>query len=227
MARQRIVVINSNSTRRVTDEFDRAIEPLRFADGPTIDCLTLAEGPPGVESQRKADELIGHQNRLIEREEARADAFVIACFSDPGLQAAREVTAKPVIGISEAAMTAAMNLGGRIGVVSILQSAVRRHHRMFAAMGIAGRVAGDVALNRKVSELANDAEVMRLLTAAGERLRDQMGAEVIVLGGAAFANYRQRLEAAVGLPVVEPVQAGVTMALAAVRFGWRTRMAGA
>jgi Asp/Glu/hydantoin racemase len=226
LGRQRIVVINSNSTQRVTDEFDAALAPLRFADGPVLECVTLGEGPPGVESQRAADELIPHQNRLIEREDESADAFVIACFSDPGLRSAREVTAKPVIGICEAAMTAALNLGGRIGVLSILESAVRRHRRVFAEMGIAERIAGDIPLNRKVSELANDAEVLSLVLEAGGRLKNQLGAEVVVLGGAAFANYRTRMEAALGMPVIEPVQAGVAMAIAAVRLGWRTSLAG-
>ena len=55
----RIVVINPNSTQAVTDGIDEAMQPLRFADGPRIDCVTLAEGPPGIECQRHADAVVG------------------------------------------------------------------------------------------------------------------------------------------------------------------------
>ena len=119
---ERIVVINPNSTRRVTEGIDRAVEPLRFADGPAIDCLTLAEGPPGIESQRHVDGVIGPLCRLVESHDNRASAFVIACFSDPGLQSARETTRKPVLGIAESGIATALTLGERFGIVAILAS---------------------------------------------------------------------------------------------------------
>ena len=126
---ERIVVINPNSSQGVTDGIDRAIAPLRFADGPELDCLTLAEGPPGIETQRQADGVIGPLCDLIAREDNAAEAFVIACFGDPGLHAARETTAKPVVGIAEAAYAAALQWGERFGVIAILPNSVRRQRR--------------------------------------------------------------------------------------------------
>ena len=81
----RILVVNPNSTDAVTQGIDEAMAPLRFAGGPEIRCVTLAEGPPAVESQSDADGVIPPLCRLIRETEAHAAAFVIACFSDPGL----------------------------------------------------------------------------------------------------------------------------------------------
>ena len=61
-------------------------------------------------------------------------------------------------------------------------------------------------------------------TDRGRRLRDQHGADVLVMGCAGMARYRADLEEAVQIPVVEPTQAAVTMAIGRVRLGWGVRL---
>ncbi len=104
---ERILVINPNSTVAVTEDIDRALAPLRFQGGPGIECLTLAEGPPAIETQRHGESVVLPLCRLIEGHDNRASAFVIACFSDPGVAEAREATAKPVFGIAESGLMGA------------------------------------------------------------------------------------------------------------------------
>src|SRR5262249_30960339 len=140
---ERILVINPNSTEAVTRSIDEAMTPLRFSGGPEIQCLTLAEGPPGVETQRQADSVIPPLCRLIAARDNEASAFVVACFSDPGLFSAREVTRKPVLGIAECGILTALTLGHRFGIISILARAVPRHLRYIGAMGLSDRLAGD------------------------------------------------------------------------------------
>jgi allantoin racemase len=104
-----LYVINPNSSRTVTEGIDAAIAPLRpMAEGlgVTIACLTLAEGPPGIESQSQADLTIPHLLTLA-GSLTDAAAFVIACFGDPGLHALRDRTDRPVLGIQECAVTTA------------------------------------------------------------------------------------------------------------------------
>src|SRR5204863_1334284 len=84
--RARIRVVNPNSNEAVTRGIDAALAPLRFADGPEIVCSTLAEGPLGIETQADVDSVVMPLLRLIEADNA-SDAFVIACYSDPGLHA--------------------------------------------------------------------------------------------------------------------------------------------
>ena len=175
---QRIVVVNPNSTEAVTRGIDEAVAPLRFADGPEIDCLTLAEGPPGIETQRHVDGVVGPLCDLIGREDNRADAFVVACFSDPGLHSARETTRHPVFGISEAAMTTALNLGDRFAIIAILPASVSRHRRYIRQMGLQHRFAGELPIGLGVTELEGDpAAVEARMAEVGGRLVAEHGAE--------------------------------------------------
>ena len=223
---ERIVVINPNSREAVTAAIDEALQPLRLAGGPQILCRTLAEGPPGVESQRDADRVIGPLCRAITAEDDKADAFVIACFSDPGLFSAREATGKPVLGIAECGILAALTLGYRFGVISILAGSVPRHLRYIAAMGVSGRLAGDLPIGRGVAALADQRATLSRMIEVGHMLRDRNGADVLVMGCAGMARYRDALEQAVELPVVEPTQAAVAMALGRVRLGWGKTLRG-
>ena len=92
-----LVVINPNSSQTVTDGIAAALVPLE-GFGVPIRCLTLAEGPPGIESQRDADLTIAPMLALAARQ-TDASGFVIACFGDPGLHALRDATRLPVPGI--------------------------------------------------------------------------------------------------------------------------------
>src|SRR5580704_17045133 len=88
MLRADILVINPNSNPAVTAGLDAALGTLRLADGPSIRCATLSEGPFGIECQKDVEQVTLPLRRLVE--DNAADAFVIACFSDPGLHACRE-----------------------------------------------------------------------------------------------------------------------------------------
>jgi allantoin racemase len=219
----RILVINPNSTDAVTRAIDDTIMPLRIPGGPEICCLTLKEGPPGVESQSDADSVIAPLCRVIREEESDTAAFVIACFSDPGLFSAREATIKPVLGIAECGILTALTLGHRFGVISILARSVPRHLRYIAAMGVGQRLAGDLPIGLGVTELADARTTLKRMVDVGRRLREQYGADVLVMGCAGMARYRADLEEAVRIPVVEPTQAAVAMAIGRVRLGWRER----
>jgi len=116
-----ILVINPNSTESVTRAMDEACEALRMTGGPAIECVTLAEGPPGIESQRDVESVVGPLMHLVSEREKDYGAFVIACFSDPGIHALRELTKKPVLGIAEAGILTALTLGQKFGVIAILR----------------------------------------------------------------------------------------------------------
>lgn len=215
-----IYVINPNSSQNVTDGIDRAIEPLRIPGGPPIDCLTLADGPPGIQTQQHIDDLTPSLRRLAQSLEADAAAYVIACFSDPGLFSLREISNKPVFGIAECGILTALTMGHRFGVISILATSIPRHLRYFAAMGVDDRLAGDLAIDMGVQELSNTSKTLDRMIQVGRRLRTDHGADVLVLGCAGMAGLRAELEKAVGVPVVEPTQAATAMALGRVRLQW-------
>ncbi len=214
---EQIVVINPNSTEEVTRGVDRALEPLRMAGGPGIECVTLREGPPGIESQADVESVVAPLCGLIRARDDDAAAFVIACYSDPGLQAAREATSRPVFGIAECAMLTALTKGERFGLISILASGVQRHLRYVCQLGLSQRFAGDLPLGIGVTELGDETVVLGRMIETGRRLRDEHGADVLIFGCAGMADYREQVAERVGLPVVEPSQAAVTMAIGTVR----------
>ena len=126
--RPQILVINPNSNEAVTRGISDALEPVRFAGGPEIVCRTLAEGPPGIETQEHVESVTLPLRRLVETTDD-ADAFVIACYSDPGLHVCREATSRPVFGINESGVLTALARADRFGVIAIRQRSVRRHIR--------------------------------------------------------------------------------------------------
>ena len=216
----RILVINPNSTEAVTRGIDEAVEPLRMAGGPAIDCMTLKEGPPGIETQQHVDGVIPHLLSLVLQKESQYSAFVIVCYSDPGLHSVREATRKPVLGISECGILTALTLGHRFGVIAILQQSIPRHLRYVGALGVTDRFAGELPIGLPVVELSNAEKTFGRMVETGKALREKHGADVVVMGCAGMARYRKPLQDEIGIPVVEPTQAAVSMAIGRVRLNW-------
>ncbi len=209
----RILVINPNSNQAVTDGISDAVDGLRVDGGPRVDCWTLAEGPFGIESQADSESVVMPLRRLIGVAET-ADAYVIACYSDPGLKVCREATSKPVFGIQESAILWAAARGNRFGVIARAESSIPNHLRYIHKLGFDERLANERAINISVAESAEAGAYARLAE-VGAELRDQDQADVIILGCAGMARHRAGLEAELGLPVVEPCQAATAMALGA------------
>lgn len=208
-----IVVINPNSNQAVTDGLAEALASFGRA-GPPIECVTLAEGPFGIESQVHSDQVVLPLVRLVESR-PDASAFVIACYSDPGIDACRSVTGVPVFGIQESGLLTAMARGDRIGVIAIADASIARHRRYMRRMGVLDRLAAERPLDMSVDETARGSGTFaRLVEVGGQLCRE--GADALVLGCAGMARHRAPLQAELGVPVIEPTQAAVAMALGTV-----------
>ena len=216
----RILVINPNSTEAVTRGIDKACAPLRMPGGPDIDCVTLKEGPPGIETQQHVDGVVSPLLDLVRKKEKQYAAFVLACYSDPGLHSLREATKKPVLGISECGILTALTLGQKFGVIAILKQSIPRHLRYVGALGVSERMAGELPVGLRVTELSDEKRTFGRMVEVGNTLRDAHGADVVIMGCAGMARYRKPLQDALGIPVVEPTQAAVAMAIGRVRLHW-------
>jgi allantoin racemase len=217
MSRPRILVINPNSNHLVTQGLEDALKPLGFAEGPEIVCETLNEGPFGIESQADADSVTMPLRRLVESDN-RSAAFIIACYSDPGLHVCREGTDRPVFGIAECGVLTALARAETFGVIAIAQRSIRRHMRYLRQMGLMERLSGERPLNMSVAETASGEGTLARMIEVGRALKDEDGAGAIVMGCAGMARHRKALEQALGIPVIDPTQAAVTMALCTVQF---------
>lgn len=213
--RRRILVVNPNSNPAVTQGLADALVSLSFAGGPAIETMTLAEGPFGIETQAHVEQVTLPLRRLVEGRND-IDAVILACYSDPGLQVCREGTARPVFGINECGVLTALARGERFGVIAIKQRSIRRHVRYLRQMGLLDRLAGERPLDMSVAETASGAQTLDKMIEVGRALRDVEGADVIVMGCAGMARHRRPLEDALGVPVIDPTQAAVAMAIGAV-----------
>jgi Asp/Glu/hydantoin racemase len=217
-SRPLIRVVNPNSNEAVTRGLDASLESLRFVNGPEIVCSTLTEGPFGIETQADVESVVMPLRRLVEADNS-SDAFVIACYSDPGLHVCREGTTRPVFGIAECGVLTALARAGRFGVIAISQRSIARHRRYLLQMGLTDRLAGERPLEMSVAETAGGEQTLRRMAEVGRQLKKEDGADAVVMGCAGMARHRRPLEEALGIPVIDPTQAAVTIALGTVQFG--------
>ena len=210
----RILVINPNSSAAVTAAINVELERLRLPGGPALEVVDLPEGPPGIATQRDADSVVMPLVARVARDDA--DAFVIACFSDPGLHAAREAAGgRPVMGIAEWGILRALTLGERFGIIALSPASVTRQRRLARQMGVDSRYAGSWPVDASAAETAGATIRPRLAEAARMLVRER-GADVVVLGCAGMASHLAAIEDAAGCPAVEPSQQAVAAAIGAV-----------
>lgn len=213
-----IYILNPNSSVAVTDAMARSVDLVRGGLLAEPALGTLDGAPAGIESQADIDAVI---QPLLDRLQAtQADAFVIGCFSDPGLNLARDALDKPVVGIAEAAYGEAVQLGGRFGVVSIVEASIGRHRKAIRALGYESWLAGDRSLDMGVAAMADTERSLDRISQIGMELRDLDGAESLILGCASMGIYRAEIERRLGLPVIDPVQAGALRAQTLLTFGY-------
>jgi Asp/Glu/hydantoin racemase len=207
----RILVINPNSSSACSVGISDALAPFRYPGGPEFDVVTVAEGPPAIYTWRDWHAVVEPVCKLVGRTDA--DAYIIACASDPGIEAIRTATRRPVLGIFRSAVAAAVARAERFGVIAIVDASAARHRAALRAMGLEARLAGEVALNVSMDTLLDPGAARSALVAAGRSLV-AMGAETVILGCTGMAHHAAALRDALGLPVIEPTRAAAGLALA-------------
>jgi Asp/Glu/hydantoin racemase len=210
---ERILVVNPNSSAACTLGIDAALAGFRAPGLPRLEVMQLEGGPPAVITWRDWFGVAEPLCRLAEREAAAA--YIIACVSDPGVDAVRTVTRAPVFGPLRAAIAAALARADRFGIIAFAAPSIARQQRALAAMGVEARLAGHIPLNLPMEVLTDALAPRAALIAAAERIK-AAGAEAVILGCAGMAGHRAAVEAAVGLPVIEPCQAAAALAIQAV-----------
>lgn len=219
----KVLVINPNSSQSVTLSMQDCLAEIKLRTGHQIVCIELAKSPPGIESDAHVAEVVPHILEAVAQSDA--DAFVIACFSDPGIEVVRAATSRPVFGIAESAYLTALGLGAKFGIISMGPSSIGRHLHYLKALHLEKRLAGDRAIHMSVPQLMAS-NVTEGLAETGRKLREKDGADVVILGCAGLGLYRERLQAHLRAPVVDPVQAGTLSAINALdlKYGKATNV---
>ncbi|WP_270938928.1 aspartate/glutamate racemase family protein, partial [Falsiroseomonas oryzae] len=190
---ERILVVNPNSSASCTAGIDAALAGFRAPGLPRLEVVQLAGGPPAVVTWRDWFGVAEPLCRLVEAEPAAA--YVIACVSDPGVDAVRTVTRAPVFGPLRAAVAAALARADRFGLIAFADPSLPRQRRALAAMGVEARLAAHVPLNLPMETLT-DPVAPRAALCDIARGMAAAGAEAVILGCAGMAGHRAAVEAA-------------------------------
>lgn len=216
----RITLLNPNTSRAMTDKIAVAARAVAAPDV-EITAVNPDVGAPAIESH--GDEILA-ASAVVELIEADlraggSDAYVIACFGDPGLDAARELVDVPVVGVAEAAMHLAAIAGRSFGVVTTLTRTLGRARDLVERYGMSRACVSLAGSGIPVLDLEDtSSEAYETIARLCE---DAVAAEadVIVLGCAGMADLCAALAVRVGVPVVDGVAAAVGVASAMARAG--------
>lgn len=218
----RIWVINPNTTRAMTSTVEVCARAVA-AVGTEVVGITSEFGPPSIECHYDEAMSVPGLLAAIRRGEAEGvDGYVIACFGDPGLDAAREVAVGPVIGIAEAAMHAASHLGRGFSVVTTLSRTIGRAEDLAERYGMARFCRGYHACEIPVLDLETDPMATKIVTDACREAVEHDGSDAVVLGCAGMADMCRHISEEIGVPVVDGVTAATLMVQSLVTMGLRT-----
>ena len=218
-----IVLLNANTTAAMTERMAAAARA-RLGPGVRVRGVTAPFGAPYI-SDRASSAVAGHA--VVEMARALAEAppevAVVACFGDPGLWAAREVAPCPVVGMAEASMLTACQIGRRFGIVTGGPAWKPMLEEFAAACGLASRLAGVRALPITGAQIAADpAAATAALARAVAASAVEDGADVVILGGAGLVGLRAAVAAEVTVPVLDSLDCALAQAaaLAGLRQGF-------
>jgi allantoin racemase len=224
----RIKIINPNTTASFTElslNAGRAVA----APGTQILAGQPSAGTSSVESHvDEAVATLGVIEAVRAGEAERVDGYVIACFGDTGLDAAREVAAGPVVGMTEAALYAAALIAPVFSIVTL-----PRRTRVFAERavwhaGLERRCARVRAIDVDVLDCADEtSRVFDAFVVEAARAIEEDHAEAIILGCAGLEPLVGPLAERLRVPVIEGVAAAVKMVEALLALRLKTSKAGA
>jgi allantoin racemase len=222
----RIWAINPNTTEAMTATIERCARAV-VTPGTAVTGITSECGPPSIESHYDEAMSVPGLLRVIERGESEGvDGYVIACFGDPGLDAAREVARGPVIGIAEAAMRTASHLGRGFSVVTTLARTMGRAADLAEHYGMQRFCKGIHACEIAVLDLDTDPDARKIVTEACRDAVESDGSDVVVLGCAGMADMCAPISAELGVPVIDGVTAAALTVQSLVAMGLGTSKRG-
>jgi allantoin racemase len=223
----RVLVINPNASAEMTDVIREQLHAVARPDT-RIDVVNPSGAPPAIESSLDEAACIPPMLALVREAADRGyHAVVIACFSDPGLDAAREATDLPVVGIQDAAMHLAAQIGYRFTVLTTLKHRAPLRERAALLAGLDRRLASCRPLDLPVLDtVVNREQVVQKIVSIGRQAVEEDGAEVLILGCAGLGDLAARASHEIGVPVVDPNAAALKLCETLVDLGLTHSRAG-
>lgn len=222
----KLKIINPNTTESMTEKIGQCARAVA-EQGTRISAVSPRMGPASIESHYdEALSVPGILDEILAGEQEGVDGYVIACFGDPGLYAAREVARGPVIGIAEAAMHMASMVGSSFSVVTTLARTCNIAWHLAERYGMKRFCSNVRACDLPVLDLERPgSDARRIITEACRRALVEDRSECIVLGCAGMTDLCDEIADAIGAPVIDGVTCAVKLAesLVAVRLATSKR----
>jgi allantoin racemase len=222
----RIKVINPNTTQSMTDTIAAAA---RAAAAPGTDIVAVSPvmGPASIETHYdEAMCLPGMLDEVRKGEASGCDGYVIACFGDPGLMAAREVAKGPVVGIAEAALHVTSLIGTGFSIVSTLERTRPMIEHLLDAYGVRSRCRSVRLTDIAVLDLEKpESNARAVVLEECRKAVTEDRAESVVLGCAGMADFTAFVTRAIGAPAIDGVAAAVKLVETLVTLGFGTSKA--
>ena len=217
----RLTIINGNTCDAMTQGIDAAARTVQSAQT-QIKTVQPKMGPESLECYY--DEYLAIPGILEQIVlDGEADAFIIACWGDPGIEAAREITPRPVVGIAEASMYVANMLAAKWSVVTTTHRVRDIVEKTVQKTGLKDRCASVRTTDLAVLDTEHNREAtVQALLEMGRIAIATDGAEALCLGCAGMSRLDRQLEEALGVPVIDSVTAAVKLAEALVTLGKTT-----
>jgi allantoin racemase len=217
----KILIINPNSDPEMTAAIERTARDFAAADF-EVECLPTPGAPRFIETYE--DELTAAPGmvRLLRDRYDRHDAFIVACHCDPNLDALKEISRKPVIGIGEASMKIASMLGHRFSVLSATRHSIPHKEELVRKYHLEGILASIRTAGADSEAAAADE---RYFQAARQAIEED-GAEVVVLGCAGMTGLDKAIQDRIGVPVLDGVVCALIIASGLIKYGVSTSLAG-
>lgn len=222
----KLKIINPNTTESMTEKIGQCARAVA-EQGTRISAVSPRMGPASIESHYdEALSVPGILDEILAGEQEGVDGYVIACFGDPGLYAAREVARGPVIGIAEAAMHMASMVGSSFSVVTTLARTCNIAWHLAERYGMKRFCSNVRACDLPVLDLERPgSDARRIITEACRRALVEDRSECIVLGCAGMTDLCDEIADAIGAPVIDGVTCAVKLAesLVSVRLATSKR----
>lgn len=216
----KIKVINPNTSWNMTREVEE-IAKKYAGEGTEVYAVSPPTGPDSVESlYDEALAVPGVISEVIKGDrEEKADAFIIACFGDPGLEAAREVTDKPVIGIAQAAIAMARLMAPNFSILYVLDKSQKIIENVLTLHHANKECCSIRSIGLGVLESEDKEKLEKALYEKAKICVEEDGAECILLGCAGYVGFAETLKEKLGVLVLDGVVPAVKLAEAAVSMG--------
>jgi allantoin racemase len=218
----RILVINPNTSEEMTRDIDREARQYARADT-EIETVCPSWGPRSIEGHYEEELAAVAMLEVVKDRAAEFDGVVIACYGDPGLAAAREVSPVPVVGIAEASMLMACTVAHSFSIVTVLPRVKPLLANTVRLHGLEARCASIRTTPLSVLDCERDPEAAgREIVKASRLAVEEDGAEAICLGCAGMGPLDKTVEAQVGVPVLDGVACAVKLVEGLLDYGLTT-----